>query len=222
MEELTRQIDGYCERLDPSFWAEPLNAVTNASFLVAAGVMAIRLRGSGLTLGWVLTALLAAIGIGSLLFHTYATVWAAIADVLPIALFILTYIYAANRSFLGWPLWGALAGAAAFLPFAALTVPIFMSLPFFEISAGYWPVPLLIAIYGILLLKSQPDVGRGLLIGAALLVTSLYFRSMDLRLCAVLPSGTHLVWHLLNGLMLGWMIEVYRRSEVIGRERLGP
>jgi hypothetical protein len=23
--------------------------------------------------------------------------------------------------------------------------------------------------------------------------------------------GTHFLWHILNGLMLGWMIEVYRR-----------
>lgn len=29
-------VDIYCERLGPSFWAEPFNAVTNASFLIAA------------------------------------------------------------------------------------------------------------------------------------------------------------------------------------------
>ena len=36
----TASIDGYCERLDPSFWAEPLNAWTNLAFLLAAAVMA--------------------------------------------------------------------------------------------------------------------------------------------------------------------------------------
>ena len=34
--DLTRQMDLYCERLDPGFWAEPLNAVTNLSFILAA------------------------------------------------------------------------------------------------------------------------------------------------------------------------------------------
>jgi len=32
----TDHIDGYCERLDPSFWSEPVNAVTNAAFVIAA------------------------------------------------------------------------------------------------------------------------------------------------------------------------------------------
>ena len=42
----TAQIDGYCERLDGAFWAEPLNAWTNLAFLLAAWVMARRLRGA--------------------------------------------------------------------------------------------------------------------------------------------------------------------------------
>ena len=48
--EWTRQIDGYCERVDPSYWAEPVNAVTNAAFLIAAFVMWRRTRGARLPL----------------------------------------------------------------------------------------------------------------------------------------------------------------------------
>jgi len=29
-------IDNYCERIDPSFWSEPVNAMTNLAFIVAA------------------------------------------------------------------------------------------------------------------------------------------------------------------------------------------
>ena len=29
-------IDLYCERLDSSFWAEPINALTNVAFIIAA------------------------------------------------------------------------------------------------------------------------------------------------------------------------------------------
>jgi hypothetical protein len=29
-------IDLYCERADPSFWAEPVNALSNCAFLIAA------------------------------------------------------------------------------------------------------------------------------------------------------------------------------------------
>ena len=36
-------VDIYCERLDTSFWAEPINAITNLSFIVA-GLFIWRLR----------------------------------------------------------------------------------------------------------------------------------------------------------------------------------
>ena len=29
-------LDLYCERLGPEFWAEPLNAISNGGFIVAA------------------------------------------------------------------------------------------------------------------------------------------------------------------------------------------
>ena len=44
-----------------------------------------------------------------------------------------------------------------------------------------------------------------------ILVVSLFFRTVDEPLCRDFPLGTHFMWHMLNGLMLGWMIEVYRR-----------
>ena len=72
-------IDNYCERLDPGFWAEPLNALTNLAFLIAA-VAAWRLavRHNVLTTDIiVLIGLIAAVGIGSGAFHTFATLLSA-------------------------------------------------------------------------------------------------------------------------------------------------
>src|SRR6056297_761416 len=90
--EWMRQIDGYCERLDPGYWAEPINAVTNAAFVLAALIMWRRLGDAPLPLARVLVAILAAIGLGSFLFHTHAQVWSALADVLPIMAFVLVYL----------------------------------------------------------------------------------------------------------------------------------
>lgn len=208
----TAQVDAYCERTDLAFWSEPVNAVTNAAFLLAAWVMWRRTRGEGLPVATLLVALLAAIGVGSFLFHTTATRWAALADTAPIGLFILVYLYAANRHFWGWPVWAALVGTLAFVPYAVATVPVFRALPFFGISAVYWPVPLLILIYAALLRRRAPYTARGLAIGAAILVVSLVARSLDEPLCAAIPVGTHLWWHILNAVMLGWMIEVLRRA----------
>jgi len=205
-------IDGYCERLGPAYWAEPVNAVTNAAFLIAAAVM--WRRCAGLPLARLLCLILAAIGIGSFLFHTHATGWAALADTAPIGLFILTYLFATNLHICRWPLWAALAGTLAFIPYAAALTPLFDRLPFFTISAFYWPVPLLIAGYAAALARRAPATAQGLAIGAGLLVLSLTFRSLDEPLCAAFPLGTHFLWHILNALMLGWMIEVYRRHRL--------
>ncbi|PRY94549.1 ceramidase [Hasllibacter halocynthiae] len=207
----TERVDGYCERIGFAFWAEPLNAATNASFLLAAIVMWRRTVARRTPVETVLIVLLAAIGIGSFLFHTLATRWASLADTVPIGLFILAYIWAANRDFWGMPHWATALGTLAFVPYAALLTPAFAALPFFGISAFYWPVPLLIAIYAVLLRLRAPMTARGLGIGAAILVLSLTLRSLDMPLCAAIPVGTHLWWHVLNGVMLGWMIEVHRR-----------
>lgn len=217
MEEMLRQVDGYCERTDFTYWAEPVNAATNAAFLIAAAIMLLRVRGQGMPLAVVLCWILAAIGVGSYLFHTHATIWAMIADVAPIAVFVLTYVYAANRAYWRMPVWAAGLGTLAFLPYAALTTPIYEALPFFKISSFYWPVAVLIAAYAVLLSRRAPMTARGLGIGAGILAVSLAFRSSDMGVCDSLPLGTHFMWHILNGIMLGWMIEVYRRHLLAAR-----
>ena len=207
----TRAIDDYCERTDASYWSEPINAVTNLAFVLVALIM--WRRTSGLPAGRWLSGVLFAIGVGSYLFHTHATAWSATLDVIPIAVFTLSFLYLANRDFWGWPLWGAALGTVAFIPYAAVFTPVFAGLPFFSVSSVYWVLPVLIAAYGVLLRRKVPETGRGLLIGAGVLTISLVFRSLDEALCDRIPFGTHFLWHILNGVMLGWMIEVWRRHK---------
>ncbi|MEX5727314.1 FtsH-binding integral membrane protein [Rhodovulum iodosum] len=211
----TRQIDAYCERTDPGLWAEPVNALTNVAFVLAAIVM--WRRGADLPLARALALVLGAIGVGSFLFHTRATVWASLADVLPIVAFILLYIYAANRAFWRLGRIPALLIAALFLPFAAATAPLFGQIPGLGSSSAYAPVPVLIGVYALLLRRRAPATAGGLALGAALLILSLTFRTLDGPLCAVTQFGTHFLWHLLNGVMLAWMIEVYCRHERAAR-----
>lgn len=205
----TRAIDGYCERTDPSYWSEPVNALTNLAFLIAAVVMWRRTRGAGR----VLAAVLFVIGVGSFLFHTHATAWAAMADSLPILAFTLAYIYLANRDFWGWPAWAAGLGALAYIPYTAALTPVFGALPFFTVSDYYWPLPVLIFGYAALLRGRSAALARNLALGAALLCLSLTARSLDETLCAAWPVGTHFLWHVLNAVMLGWMIETWRRAK---------
>lgn len=205
----TRAIDSYCERTDPSYWSEPVNALTNLAFLVAAVWMWRRHDDRG---SRVLSGILFVIGVGSWLFHTHATAWAAAADSLPILVFSLSYIYLANRDFWGLGRGVSALGALAFVPYSALLGSLFGALPFFEVSAGYWPLPALIFAYAALLRGRDAALGRDLAAGAAILCVSLAARSVDLSLCAAFPLGTHFLWHILNAVMLGWMIETRARA----------
>lgn len=208
---LWEQVDGYCERVDFTFWAEPANALTNLAFLLAAWVMWRRSHGPGAPLARALSAVMVVIGLASGLFHTLATNWAGAADSLSILVFILLYIYATNRGIWEQRPWPAFWAMWLFVPFVAVTAPVLaMVLPLGS-SAAYASVPLLIVIEAALMWRFAPATARGFLLGATILSVSIALRILDEPLCAAIPTGTHFLWHILNAIMLGWMIEVYRR-----------
>jgi hypothetical protein len=210
MTTMFNPIDAYCERTSAAYWAEPVNALTNLAFLVAAWVM--WRRSEGLPLARALCMVLTAIGVGSYLFHTHANGLTAALDVGPILGFILVYIFAATRDLLRLGPWWAAGAVVAFFPYAALMVPVFTAvMPYLGSSAGYAPIPVLILAYAAALWRTSPATAQGMALGAVILSLSLTFRTLDAPLCDHVPVGTHFLWHLLNGLMLGWMIEVYRR-----------
>ena len=166
----------------------------------------------GYPAGRVLAGILFVIGVGSYLFHTHATLWAVLLDVLPILLFSLFYIYLANRDYWGLKIWSSAVGAALYIPYSWGLGAVFGQLPFFDISSVYWPLPVLIFAYAWFLRRKWPETAKNLAIGAAILCVSLTFRSMDEAVCAAFPIGTHFLWHILNALMLGWMIEIWLRQ----------
>jgi hypothetical protein len=204
-----RAVNNYCERTDPGYWSEPVNALTNAAFILAA-IWGWRIASAaGDTGGRVLAAILAAIGVGSYLFHTHAQIWSLYADVIPIQVFILAYLYLATVRFFAVPWWGGALAVLAFIPYAAVTARGLGALVgSLNGSIGYVPVPILIAAYAVALRHRRPEVARGLAIGAGILALSLVFRTLDAGICAGFPLGTHFLWHLLNAAMLGWMIGV--------------
>lgn len=221
----TRQIDGYCERLGPGLWAEPLNAATNAAFLLAALIavgLAIR---AGRLDGPValLVALTFAVGFGSFLFHTHATAWAALADTTPIGLFILGYFAVAMNRFAGFG-WGRSLGLTlAFLAgLVALSALMRVTLaPLIGGSAGYVPPLLALLGVGLWLGARGHQAGRWLTGAAGVFALSLTFRALDGPLCAAWPIGTHFLWHLLNGLVLGLLLVALIRHGAPSRRLAG-
>ena len=202
-------IDGYCERIDASFWSEPLNAVTNAVFLMAA-IWVLR-REELNNKARALAFLLGMIGIASFLFHSVATAWAGALDVLFILLFTLLYIFVATEDFLGLPRRSALVVTLGYFPFSVVVDWLTLPLSVLGSTRIYIPILILITLYSLILYKKFPYLSRGLAMGALLLTISMFARSVDLPLCEIIPTGTHFLWHVINAIMLAWMIEVYRR-----------
>ncbi|NIX77778.1 ceramidase domain-containing protein [Microvirga terricola] len=201
-------IDAYCERTEPSFWAEPLNAVSNAAFLMAAAYAFILWRRKG-GRDWPalwLVAVTTVVGIGSFLFHTFANCWSLLADVLPIAVFIYSYFLLAMRRYLGLALLPAVGVTGFFILFNMGTEQVWSSLlPGFTLngSVGYIPAVLaLLAVGAACLVIKRSGAGRALLLAAGILTVSLVLRSIDAMVCPAWPWGTHVFWHLLNGLVL--------------------
>lgn len=197
----SQPVDLYCERLDPSFWAEPLNALTNVSFLIAAAVAYAQWRRAG-SRDWPALALIGvtfAIGVGSFIFHTVATRGAALFDTVPIAVFSYGYLLLALRRFLGLSRAVALATLIAF---AALNAFEAYLVPRGTLNGSHAYLPALAALVVVGWLSNERRAGRLLLTAAAVLAVSIVFRSVDQAVCASLPIGTHFLWHTLNGLVL--------------------
>lgn len=221
-------VDAYCERIDAGFWAEPLNAVSNVAFIIAAAAAFLRWRragaGDGPALGLIL--LVATVGVGSFLFHTFANRWSRLADVIPIVVVIYSYFGLAMRRFLGLRMLAALAATAAFAVLNAGFMQGWVAafgargLDLANNSIGYFPAAL--ALFGVggaligpaaraasspALAAARRGAGRALLVAGSVFVLSLFFRIVDLAVCDRAPFGTHFLWHLLNALVLFILVE---------------
>jgi hypothetical protein len=218
----TRSIDAYCERLDPGFWAEPVNALTNAAFLISAAAAwrvwrAEQRRKVPCTPpdDWAVPALifiLFVIGIGSFLFHTIATRWSVLADVVPIAVFIHFYFFLAMRRILCLGLVPSMALTLAFL-FAGYGVAPLLS-GVVGSSAGYVPAAVAILAVAAVARRLNREAAGPLALVGAIFVISLAFRTADIPFCPSFPLGTHFVWHCLNAVVLYLLIRTLIRTSL--------
>lgn len=188
--------DLYCERLGPGLLAEPVNALTNAAFLVAAWYAWRDARAVGQldATTRLLIGLVAAIGVGSALFHTFATGWARLLDEVPILLLQLLFLWAYTRRVIGVARWTAAAMVAAYLALAVYCRGFGHVL---NGSLIYLPAMLMALGLGLYHLSTQPRFRTWLLRAAVLLAAAILMRTFDASLCELFPLGTHFMWHLL-------------------------
>jgi hypothetical protein len=193
-------MDAYCERVGMGMFAEPLNAVSNVSFLLAALAAWIMAQRTGtLSAGvQVLIALGASVGIGSILWHTYPTMLTLILDIVPILIFIVWFIWLYTRNVIGMRSLFAVAAVAAFL------LATFLAFPFSGVLHGaivYSPGLVVTLVLGVFHARARRAARFTLLAAAGVYLVALFFRTIDNEVCPVLPIGTHFLWHLLIGLV---------------------
>ncbi len=161
------------------------------------------------------------IGLGSLAFHLFATTSTELADVLPIALFMLVYLGFALNRFLGVPPGCTVLLVAGFIALMAANLQVKcwdggIGIPGPEVQGArpclngslfYLPALGALIVVGLLLEEKRHRAAPYLLWAAAILAVSVTLRTLDMALCdrIVLHGravGTHFAWHVLNGLAL--------------------
>lgn len=220
--QLCVPVDNYCERTSAALDAEPVNALTNAAFLIAAWA-ALRLyrrhpylRAAGLVRALIATMVL--VGAGSFLFHTVGTRWAEWGDVLPILLFMMLYLWLLLTVVFAWSTWSALIADGGYI---GLTVYLEAAVPASVLWGGALYIPTLAVIVSVaaaLYGRSSP-AASGMSLATCVFLLSFAARTLDSRICSTFPLGTHFLWHLLNATLLFLLIKVAitARSTRVGR-----
>lgn len=206
-------IDHYCERIDAGIFAEPINALTNISFLIAFLCLLplSKSRFPNLAAGEriiliALLGLLVAIAFGSTAFHTLANRWSLMADVIPISLFQLVFLGGYLRYVAKVSLVIVAIAIIGFLLSGAMLGKLSLGI---NGSEAYLAPLLFIGAMGVYHKLTDQNGGWMLLMTAGVFICSLGLRTIDNAICSVWPIGTHFLWHLINGLVLFLCVRVF-------------
>ena len=215
----------YCERgSNPELVAEPINALSNAAFLLA-GLVGLQLalwrpREDRSADHILLPVLVLFIGLGSLAFHLYADQGTELADVVPIAVFMLVYLAFALNRLLLVPVGATVLLVIGFTAIMGLASQVQCSegaigflgdapgaKPCLNGSVFYLPALAAMVVIGLLLRERGHKAAPWVLWAAAIFTVSVTLRSLDMALCneVVIDGrkvGTHFAWHVLNALAL--------------------
>ncbi|WP_300442510.1 ceramidase domain-containing protein [Zoogloea sp.] len=198
-------VDLYCERTGPELWSEPLNALSNLAFIGVAALLWRRAGGRHSSADIrLLIALIAAVGLGSLVFHTVATRWAALLDIGFIALFVLVYHQRFQVRLLGKSAAASGRDVGAFVLLAVLFGAATRLLPPLALNGSeiYLPPFALLLVCARQAGGRAPQTARWLKLAGALFLVSITCRAIDQAICPIWPLGSHVGWHLVNAAML--------------------
>ncbi len=194
-EQLSLLQTEYCERQGPGAFAEPVNTITNAAFLIA-GILAFReiqkhtqiSRGTQ-ALPW----MLGVVAIGSALYHTIRSPYTLVIDAVPLFAFILWAIFLLLRQSLGTECPAAIIVTG----FVALEILLSAIVPQ-EFLNGSIRHAFALAFSGFVVLIIARRFGKIAWRAVPVLVfyaLAVICRTVDPLVCSSFPIGTHFLWH---------------------------
>jgi hypothetical protein len=186
----------YCERAGPGAFDEPLNAITNLAFVIAAALAGSRIKAYPTVSPWtrLLPWSLVAVAIASTVYHTLRSPITFAFDLLSLIVFILGAIFLVLRRAVVNTLQAAVIG----ILFLGFQIVLLILLPNDVLNGS---ISHLVTFLFVLLLMRLIANRYGSIISEGMPVAALYavaivFRTIDLTICPRLPIGTHFLWHL--------------------------
>jgi len=202
-DNFSQPVSIYCERLSPAFWAEPVNALSNLAFILAA-VFAYLLwrKQTAKTMDMLVLIIMAlVVGTGSFIFHTVATKGAMLADIIPIIIFIHYALWVIFTRGFGVRWYYAATAVIAFIAFNVLILNAF-GRTLFNGSIQYVPTFLMLLLVAIYAVKKRYGFSHEFFIAALTFYIAITCRSIDNIVCPQFPLGTHFLWHIFNGVTM--------------------
>ena len=202
---LCRAVDDYCQLTGPGLDGELMNALSNGAFLIAAiagwRLLSVYPHAKAHRTIRALTLLAALAGIGGYLFHRSDAAWARLGETVPILAFMLLYVWLLLRRFFHWNFLVAIPVlalyAAAIYWFETQTPG---QAPFGR--AMNLPTLVLFLLSAIGFLMRLREAFWPMLWALAVLLASSAVGMADAPICPQLGLGSHVIWHLLDALLL--------------------
>ena len=185
----------YCERTSNSFFAEPINLVTNLAFLISAWFSYKMLKTEKLkqSIYYFLPWFIFLIGLGSSSYHSYRNPITLLFDAIPVyiflglSLFLLLKKLAKNTS-LTFGLIGLF-----------ILLQIFLTVNFSHLlnsSIRHIANAILLLILIVLAYRKFGKIAMELFLVFLVYAIGIFFRTIDIPVCPSFVIGTHFLWHL--------------------------
>ena len=197
---------GVCERHSHGWYAEPLNVISSAAFIIVAiSIYRFYHRHEDLERRWIwdihaLTVLCFIIGTNSIIFHAFPSPTTELMDTLAIVLFIVIYFWSVLFRIGRCNLFQATVCFIAFVGGTHMLVSQFPQA--LNDSIGYLSSMVALIVIAIHLhLRARPS-SQHFMLAAIIGVCSLFARAIDREICGIFSFGSHFLWHTLNATLL--------------------